>query len=394
MEEVQKEHAFDPNVGTEGVRHAAIRELGDQINPGRMKEIRDELISKKTVQGFQADKQIVYQKMIAGSSIDGEYEQSIAELINQEILVAKQNALIAERDSIDEKVKEAKKEEKKAAKARRDAKAAVSELDDEIDELEEPRDRREETLVSSLEGIIAEAGNQALNADNNARIQAFETDAREKTEATNDADEKLLYSGIATRWERVVIINGQRVVEEIPGQIDADWDDAINSGDVTSQVENMLIQGLKINRRKDSREEIQRKLVEARRIKDRLKTDRDFATLATSEYLTALIGRRLETGETFTDGEFALIEGYDWMAYAEQYIKDKSEKDKEFAQKVDQLVQQAGVDQPEKLAALQEKYGDNWASILAILLSGADIPTDPKMGIFDRLRRVKHTTNP
>ncbi len=390
LETVQDEHSFDPTTNIEGLRYQAIRELGNKIDIQLIKELRAMLISKKTPQDFENDKALVYRKMTTGATLGSEYEQFIAELIAQERLITQQNALIAERDSISERVKEAKKAKKEAAKARRDAKSAVSELDDEIDELEEPRDRREENLVRGLEGIIAEAGNQSLNQDNNARIQAFEKDAREKTEATKDADEKLLYSGITTRWERVVIRNGQRIIEEVPGQIEADWDDAINTGDITNQVEDMLIRGLKINRRKDSRQEVQRKLAEARRIKDRLKTDTDFKTLATFEYMTNLMGKRLENGETFSDAEFALIEQYDWMAYAEQYIKDKSEKDKEFAQKVDQLVQQAGADQPEKLSALQEKYGDNWASILAILLSGADIPTDPKIGIFDRLRRIRN----
>lgn len=394
LETVQAEHSFDPNTNVEGSRYQAIRELGNRIDVQYIKELRAMLISKKTPQDFESDKALVYRKMTTGATLGSEYEQFIAELIVQERLITQQNALIAERDSIDEKVKEAKKEKKKAVKARQNAKREVSELDEEIDELEEPRDRREENLVRSLEGIIAEAGNQTLNQDNNARVQAFEKDAREKTEATNDADEKLIYSGIATRWERVVIINGQRVIEEVPRQRDVDWEAAINTGDVTNQVEEMLTRHVMINRHIDSRKEVHRKGIEARRIKNRLKTDEAFKLLATSEYLTNLIGKRLETGETFSDGEFALIEDYDWMPYAEQYITEKDEKDKEFGQKIDQLVQQAGVDQPEKLAALQEKYGDNWASILAILMSGADIPTDPKIGIFDRLRRIRSTTNP
>lgn len=389
LEATRTEHAFDSNTGAEGPRNAKIRILGNQIDLQYINELRAMLISKKTPQAFERDKQQVAEKLTARSILNNDYEKLIAELIAQEKLITEQQVLIAERDSIDERVKEAEQAKRDAAKGSKDAKTAVSELDNEIDELEEPRNRREENLVRGLEGIIAEAGNQALTADNNARVQAFEKDAREKMEATNDADEKLIYSGIATRWERVVIINGQRVIEEVPGQRDADWEAAINTGDVTNQVEEMLTKHLRINRRTDSREEVRRKGTEARRIKDRLKTDTDFKTLATLEYLTALMGKRLETGETFTDGEFALIEDYGWMLYAEEYIKQEEEKDKEFAQKVDQLVQQAGVDQPEKLAALQEKYGNNWASILAILLSGADIPTDPKIGIFDRLRRIK-----
>lgn len=381
LEQIQNEHAAINSSGVEGLRHAEIRSLGNAINVGTIKQLREALISRRNPQGFQEIYQLVGQKLQTGDVLADDYEEGVAELIRQEQLVVRYKALIQEGQSLDERIKAATEAVKEARRDRRKVKREISDLDDDIDDLEEPRDQREQALAGSLSRIITEAGNQVLTQEADRRLQMLRIDAEEKQKTAAEEDRKRLLGGIGSRWEKVVMKGGKWVIEEYPLQIEEDWQNAISTGKVLPQVIEVLTQHTRIDTH-DTPEQREKKRKEYDRIVERLKTDQDFADYAIDNYLTALIGRRLQGEKPIPDGERRLIDQYDWFKYASDFVDAQNKQDQESQKRISTLLTEAGKNQEHKLEALRQEYGDNWSTILNILFSGAEIPS---RNIFSRL---------
>lgn len=379
--ETEKEGFSPPDaLGNEGVHHARIRELQGLMGPLN----RGETL-QRTIMGFSAydtpEKLTVAITRVQGKMRAKDIITDPQELLVRELIQFKGNQqeladLTEKWNSLPERLKTKAKEKKDAKKDREEAQQVVSRLQKEIDELEEPRDRREQQLGRSLQTIVVDAGNQFINGENDKRLSFLQQEANERAKEARDQDSQRFWQSIGSRWETKTRTGWT----EVAGQLDDDWNDALDTGDVSSRVKSMLVRPFHVGRT-DTSDERARKMAEAKRIVERFKTDKDFAESVTSGYLTALIGRRLEKGDMIPIGETKLLQELTlndrvWMEYASDYIEEKNEKDKQFKTKVESLLQKAG-DPKKRLALLQEQYPDNWAAILAFLLSGKEIPKDP-----------------
>lgn len=376
---------------SEGDLLIKMREFRAGINTTRAAELRRDLATfyGKDRTQLERDKISIAQRIKDGEDITEATEIQIEELIELEAAQAGYQQLTTQRESIPQ-VDQALRAQRAEIEAR--LQTVIDEqvkLDSQINPLLQKRRAKEMAIVADIQRVVTQGGNAALTENVNTRVSILKTDTEEKAKATNDEDEQRLYNSLGSRWEIVVTRGGERFIEEVPGRVESDWEKALATGNVLSQVEDMLIRSLQINRRTDTREQLQHKISEAKRIREKLKADPEFAQLATSEYLTALIGRRLETGEPISEGEQRLMETYGWMDHISDYIDQKNQQDQEFKTRVENLIQQAGGDQEDKINTLKEKYGNNWATILAILLSGVAIPVGASSGVgfLDRLKK-------
>ncbi|MBI3984893.1 MAG: hypothetical protein HY344_03025 [Candidatus Levybacteria bacterium] len=361
----------------EGDLHKLLEQAQARINAGRATELTRELVALygRDRERLTADKASVRQRAKSGEILVDPTEEKLNELAQLEEAQREYDQRRIRRDSLPQEINNllGELQTRNARLQTLTLETAILDLD--INPLAQKKKAKEQAVVLNISRIVTQAANNVLNSDVARRDRVYGDMLREKSEEAEDNDETTLYSALGSRWERIVTRGGKSSIETIRAAIETDWKFAIASGgDISTQVELLLSYEIRKKIKLGTSPDKARRILEdAARIRERLKTDSAFAEKAKAEYITNLISRRLATGEPISVGEQDIIAKYGWTKHVAQAVEQIVQDDETLKTRIEQIVESTGVE-ASKLEALREKYPSQWATILAILLSGVAVP--------------------
>ena len=392
QETLDKYNPEDKSAGTPAgqlFNEMALAEAG--INSAREAQLRIELTTfyGKDKVRLELARQSIRQREQDGKTITDPKELEVKELMRLEDAQAEYDRMKEEKKNLPKEIANLNAEMAKRTQRQQAVIIESALLDSEINPLIQKRRAREMNTVAVIERIITQAGNRALNKDVDDRAKLHKELITEKAKTAENEDDKILYEALGSRWDEVVTAaDGKSTIESKPDIIKKDWEDAMASGgDILAQVELLFTEQITRNITAFSTTEQREKAdAEVVRIRKRLNTDPDFAAHATSEYLVNLITRRLDNGEEISVEDQSIMERYNWMQHVETSVNQSAQNDEDLKTQIDAILDKAGMADQERFQALQEQYPKNWAKILALFFSGAEIPQE---GSFDLLGFIK-----
>lgn len=375
----------------DGLVYREMVALNQDINMTRLTELRRELDALYTTNQtinraqYDADKEATLRQKQLGLSPTDPTQQKFRELIDIEEKQTRLAELMAGKETLPGQITAQEQELKTQLQAKQAARESATKLEGEIDPLVVKKRLKERELVLDMKGVIYETGNQALDDAVGERVAFIRGQITEKAAATTSADEKMFYDVLNKRWEKVETqdASGHLIPPHLvrdQDRVNADWQRLADEKNSLGLVEDLLTAPLidKVTNAGTlglSADEVTGLNNEIERIKKKLKEDKTFAEKVTSDFIVALLSRKMEYGGGLTKEELQILDQLGWKEHLNEAFNAKLTRDKGLQARAEELFEKVGISDKPSLETIRAYYFDKIGELIALLLSGASLET-------------------